>query len=613
MLLHAFIYLLAAVITVPLAKRFGLGSVLGYLLAGVVIGPHVLGIVGDPAGDVMHFAEFGVVMMLFLVGLELQPAVLWKMRTQLLGLGGLQVVGTAVVIAAIGYGLGYGMRVSTAAGLILAMSSTAIVLQSLQERGKLKTPGGEAAFSVLLFQDMAVIPVLAILPLLATDQADAAGAAPEGMAALPGWEQALVIVAAVAGIVLAGRYVVNPLFRAIAKTQLRELFTAAALLLVISVSLIMQKVGLSAALGTFVAGVVLANSEYRHELEADIEPFKGLLMGLFFISVGAGIDFALMGAHPGAIAGLVLALLAVKFAWLFVLSRVFKLATPEGMLFSFALAQGGEFAFVLLSFVVNHRVLTRAEAEPLVAAVALSMAATPLLFLINERWVQPRFARARGPVRPADTIEAGDNPVIIAGFGRFGHVVGRLLRANGVGTTVLDLDADQVEIVRRLGIKVFYGDATRLDLLQAAGAARARAIVVAIDGEDKAVQLVELVQKHFPGLKIFARAAGRVHAYEFQKRGVMTFYRETLGSSLDLGIDVLKELGMPESEAKSAALIFKQHDEKSVRDLARYWEDDEAYFKNARQNIEAFEQMFASDTQRGHLAPDGRFVPSSGA
>jgi voltage-gated potassium channel Kch len=354
-------------------------------------------------------------------------------------------------------------------------------------------------------------------------------------------------------------------------------------------------------LGTFVAGVVLANSEYRHELEADIEPFKGLFLGVFFISVGAGIDFALMRDQPGLIAALVAALLVVKFIWLFVLSRIFKLATPEGMLFSFALAQGGEFAFVLLSFVVDHRVLTRAQAEPLVAAVALSMAVTPLLFVFNERYVQPRFAQPRAPERKADQIDESDNPVIIAGFGRFGHIVGRLLRANGVGTTVLDLDSEQVEIVRRLGIKVFYGDATRLELLHAAGAARAKIMVVAIDWEDKAVQIVELVQKNFPNLKIFVRAAGRVHAYEFQKRGVMTFYRETLGSSLDLGIDVLQELGMPEADARRAAKIFKTHDEKSVRDLAQFWEDDDAYFKNARQNIEAFEQMFASDMKRGQL------------
>ncbi|MEO6002215.1 MAG: monovalent cation:proton antiporter-2 (CPA2) family protein [Opitutus sp.] len=611
MLLHVFIYLVAAVVSVPLAKRLGLGSVLGYLIAGVLIGPHVLGLVGDRTGDVMHFAEFGVVMMLFLVGLELQPTLLWRMRAQLIGLGGLQVLGTAVVVTAIGYALGLGARVPLAAGLILAMSSTAIVLQSLQERGKLKTPGGEAAFSVLLFQDIAVIPILALLPLLAIQGGSepAAAASTSGIGHLPGWVQALIVVGAVTGIVAMGRYVVNPLFRAIAKTQLRELFTAAALLLVIGVSLVMQLVGLSAALGTFVAGVVLANSEYRHELEADIEPFKGLLLGLFFISVGAGIDFALMRAQPGLIAGLVLALLTVKFVVLFVLSRGFKLATPEGMLFSFALAQGGEFAFVLLSFVVDHRVMTRAVAEPLVAVVALSMAVTPLMFVFNERYVQSWFAQPRRPEREADRIDAGDNPVIIAGFGRFGHIVGRLLRANGVGTTVLDLDAEQVEIVRKLGIKVFYGDATRLDLLHAAGAARATAIVIAIDGEEKAVQLVELVQKNFPKLKIFARAVGRVHAYEFQKRGVMTFYRETVGSSLDMGIDVLHELGMPLHQAQRAAIIFKRHDEKSVRDLAQFWDDDEAYFKNARQNIEAFEQMFASDQDRSHLAADQRWKP----
>ncbi len=614
MLLHAFVYLAAAVVSVPIAKRLGLGSVLGYLLAGVLIGPHLLGLTGERSGDVMQFAGFGVVMMLFIVGLELQPARLWQMRTQLLGLGGLQVLGTAVAVAGVGAACGFGLRLPFAAGLILAMSSTAIVLQSLQERGQLKTPGGEATFAVLLFQDISVIPILALLPLLAVKDPDAPAAAAAavhagGLAGWPGWAQALVIGAAVALVVFAGRHVVNPLFRAIAKTELRELFTAATLMLVVGVSVVMELVGLSAALGTFVAGVVLANSEYRHELEADIEPFKGLLLGLFFISVGASIDFNLLRTQPGLIAGIVVALLAIKFVVLFVLSRVFRLATPEGLLFSFALAQGGEFAFVLLSFVVDHRVLTSAQADPLVAAVALSMAVTPLLFVFNEKFVQPRFARAPAPERAADHIDPQDNPVIIAGFGRFGHIVGRLLRANGVGTTVLDLDAEQVEIVRKLGIKVFYGDATRLDLLHAAGAARAKLIVIAIDNEDKAVELAELVQKHFPQLKIYARAAGRVHAYEFQKRGIMTFYRETVGSSLDLGVDVLRELGMPAHQAVRAARRFKRHDEASVRELAQYWEDDEAYFKNARQNIEAFERMFASDAPGRPNAADRGWDP----
>ncbi len=602
-LFHAFIYLLAAVVSVPLAKRFGLGSVLGYLIAGALIGPNVLNLVGDHSGHVMHFAEFGVVMMLFLVGLELQPARLWGMRMQLLGLGGLQVLGTAAVVTAAGVALGLGTRVPLAAGVILAMSSTAIVLQSLQERGQLKTPGGQAAFAVLLFQDIAVIPILALLPLLALEKPAAAEAT--GIAALPGWQQAGAVLLGVAAVIFIGRRLVNPLLRAIARTGIRELFTAAALLLVVGISLIMQRVGLSAALGTFLAGVVLANSEYRHELEADIEPFKGLLLGLFFITVGAGIDFSLLRAQPGLIAGLVLALLVVKFVVLLGLSRVFKLATPEGFLFSFALAQGGEFAFVLLSFVVDHNVLTAAQAAPLVAAVALSMAATPLLFLVNERLVQPRFARPRAAPRAADAIDASaqENPVIIAGFGRFGHVIGRLLRANHIGTTVLDLDAEQVEIVRQLGIKVYYGDATRLDLLHAAGAARAKIIVIAIDDEAKAVALAETVQKHFPHLKIFARAAGRVHAYDFQKIGVMSFYRETLGSSLDLGVDVMHTLGVARPRAERAAQLFKEHDERAVRELAQFWEDDAAYFKNARLHIEAFEQMFASDAAAPSAPP----------
>jgi monovalent cation:proton antiporter-2 (CPA2) family protein len=602
-LFHAFVYLVAAVIAVPLARRFGLGSVLGYLLAGIAIGPHVLNLVGDGAENVMHFAEFGVVMMLFLVGLELQPTRLWEMRTQLLGLGGLQVLGTAAAVTGAGVALGFDVRVSLAAGFILAMSSTAIVLQSLQERGLLKTPAGQASFAVLLFQDISVIPILALLPLLAFDPSTASTAATStaslGFATLPGWQRAAIVLAMVAAIIFAGRWLVNPAFRVIARTGQRELFTAAALLLVIGISLAMTLVGLSAALGTFLAGVVLANSEYRHELEADIEPFKGLLLGLFFITVGASIDFSLLRAQPGSILALVAGLLALKFVVLFVLSRIFQLATPDGLLFGVALAQGGEFAFVLLSFVVNQRVLTEAQAAPLVAAVALSMAATPLLFLLYARVIVPRFAQPRPPARAQDRIEElQENPVIIAGFGRFGHIIGRLLRASHVGTTVLDLDAEQVDIVRQLGIKVFYGDATRLELLHAAGAARAKIIIIAIDDEQKSVQLAETVQKHFPHLKIYARAIGRVHAYEYQKRGIQTFYRETVGTSLNLGIDVLRELGFRRSQAVRAAILFKRHDEQSVRELAQFWEDDAAYFKNARLHIEAFEQMFASDAPR---------------
>ncbi|HEX8489698.1 MAG TPA: monovalent cation:proton antiporter-2 (CPA2) family protein, partial [Chthoniobacterales bacterium] len=461
-LYQAFIYLLAAIVAVPLAKRLGLGSVIGYLLAGAVIGPYALRFV-DGGGDVMHFAEFGVVMMLFVIGLELRPALLWQMRRPILGLGGLQVLGTAAVVGLVAIWLGLPWKSALAVGLILTMSSTAIVLQSLGERGLMKTPGGEASFAVLLFQDIAVIPILALMPLLALGPGAPEAAHPGMIANLPGWQQALVVVAAVTAIVFAGRFVLRPFFRYIAGTRLREMFTATALFLVVGIALLMQQLGLSPALGTFVAGVVLAESEYRVQLEADIEPFKGLLLGLFFISVGASIDFALVMQRPGTIALIVMGLIVVKFIVLLALGRVFRLKAGEGMLFAFALAQGGEFAFVLFSFATQNAVLPVEIANLLVASVALSMAAAPILLTVEDKLVRPLFQTCE-PERPPDEIDEHDNPVILAGFGRFGHIVGRLLRANGFGTTVLDHDADQVEMLGRFGMKSFYGDASRLDL-----------------------------------------------------------------------------------------------------------------------------------------------------
>lgn len=603
---HALVYLLAAVITVPLAKRFGLGAVLGYLVAGALIGPHCFSLLSSEDGGVAEVAEFGVVMMLFLVGLELQPRLLWKMRMQLLGLGGLQVFGTAAVISAIGAALGFGFRMPFAAGLVLAMSSTAIVLQTLQERGLFQTPAGQASFAVLLFQDVSVIPIFAILPLLAVHGAAGAGAAAQHdgpISHLPTWLQAVIIIAAVAGVVALGRYVVNPIFRAIAATKLRELFTAAALLLVVSVALLMHLLGLSPALGTFLAGVVLADSEFRHELEADIEPFKGLLLGLFFISVGAGIDFHLIGSRPLLIGELVLAFMAVKVAVLFTLGRSFKMETQDACLFAVALAQGGEFAFVLLSFVVEHGVMTAGEASPLVAAVALSMALTPLCFLLYEKVLAPMWDRKQTQ-RPHDTIESEDNPVIIAGFGRFGLIVGRMLNYHGFKTTVLDLDPAQVEVIRRIGGKVFYGDATRLELLEAAGAAKAKLLVIAIDDEDRSVQLAEIAKKHFPHLKILARSIGRIHSYRYYRIGVTAVYRETLDSSLTMAIDALRGLGVRAHQAVRAARKFRAHDEHAVRELSEFWEKDEKdYFNEVRRQVSAVEQAFASD--REDLAREG--------
>jgi monovalent cation:proton antiporter-2 (CPA2) family protein len=601
-LFEAFIYLLAALVAVPLAKRLGLGSVIGYLLAGTIIGPHALNVAGS-AADVMHFAEFGVVMMLFVVGLELRPALLWQMRRPILGLGGLQVVGTALAIGFVASRFGLPWKSALAVGLILAMSSTAIVLQSLTERGLMKTPGGEASFAVLLFQDIAVIPIIALMPLLTAwpGGGSRAHTSESGiMAGLPGWEQALLVIGAVAVIVGAGRFLLRPFFRYIAKTKLREMFTATALFLVIGIALFMKKLGLSPALGTFLAGVVLAESEYRVQLEADIEPFKGMLLGLFFISVGASINFSLIAGQPGAIAFIVAALVLLKFAVLLLLSRVFRLKGGEGFLLAFALAQGGEFAFVLFAFATQNAVLPVEIASLLVAAVALSMAAAPLLFTIHQKLVLPLFQKCE-PQRAADEIDEHDNPVILAGFGRFGHIVGRVLRANGFGTTVLDHDADQVEMLGSFGMKSFYGDASRIELLEAAGAARAKLFILAIDDEVKALEIIGLVQREFPRLKILARATSRQHSYEILRLGVNRVYRETLGSALDLSIDALRELGMDERRARRVAEIFREHDEASVREMARLEDEDDAWVSVARKHVENLERALQSDAE---MQPD---------
>lgn len=591
---QAFVYLTATVLSVPVAKRLGLGSVLGYLIAGGVIGPYALGLVGEEGQDVMHFAEFGVVMMLFLVGLELQPSLLWRLRGPILGMGGGQVGLTSLVLAGIGIGLGLDWRTALAAGLILALSSTAIVLQSLNEKGLMKTPAGQSCFSVLLFQDIAVIPMLAVLPLLAVGAVqESSDAHHTGIASLPAWQQALIVFGLIAAIIAGGRVLMRPIFRFIAKAELREVFTATSLLLVIGIALAMQSVGLSPALGTFLAGVVLADSEYRHELESDIEPFKGLLLGLFFISVGASLDFDLLIAEPGLIGALMLTLVAVKFAVLLIVGRSFKLATPQNLLFSFALAQGGEFCFVLFSFATQNAVMPPEIANPLVAVVAVSMAATPLLMILNDKLVQPRFATA-DTTREADVIDE-ESPVIICGYGRFGNIVGRLLKANGVRTTVLDLDPDQIEIVRRFGMKVFYGDAGRLDLLHAAGAHNAKLLVLAIDDPEKANEIARHIRQHYPNLKILARAEDLLHSYDLMHIGVDQVFRETFDTALDLGEEALKILGFRALQAHRATMTFKKHEQESTQQLYKLWEDKENYFALARERVDELETLFQGD------------------
>ncbi|MEM9554729.1 MAG: monovalent cation:proton antiporter-2 (CPA2) family protein [Acidobacteriota bacterium] len=601
---QAFVYLAAAVLSVPLAKRLGLGSVLGYLIAGAAIGPHVLGLVGAEGEDVMHFAEFGVVMMLFLIGLELEPRRLWRLRGPILGLGGLQVVVTALALAGIALAVGQPWRVALTIGLVLSLSSTAMVLQTLAEKQLMKTDAGQSSFSVLLFQDIAVIPMLALLPLLAApgtghgadghDAAHAASALETWLAGLPPWGKTLVVLGAVALVIAAGRFLTRPLFRIIAGTHLRELFTATALLLVIGIALLMTAVGVSPALGTFLAGVVLAGSEYRHELEAEIEPFKGLLLGLFFISVGASVDFPLIAGAPGMVAGIVVGLVGVKLLILLALAWIFRMSLDQGLLFAFALAQGGEFAFVLISFALQNEILGVAVSAPLIAAVAVSMATTPLLLVLAERFVLPRLG-TRESEQAADTIDE-ENAVIIAGFSGFGNTVGRLLRAQGVEATVLDHDSDRVDLVRSLGLKVFYGDATRVDLLHAAGADSARLLVAALDEPADNLRLVEAARKHFPQLEILCRARDRADAYDLLELGVDHVYREHLDTALRVGVDALRLLGRRAYQSTRAAHAFRCHDEDALLELARMRGDRRRYISVARERIRLLESSLRAET-----------------
>ncbi len=599
---QALVYLAAAVVAVPLARRFGLGSVLGYLLAGIAIGPFCLGLVGAEGHDVMSFAELGVVMMLFVVGLELQPAVLWRLRAPILGLGGLQVSVTALVIAGVALGLGLGWREAVAIGLTLAMSSTAIVLQSLAEKGLLDTSGGRSAFSVLLFQDIAVIPILAFLPLLAVGTGHGEGGHGTWVEGLPAWARVLCTLAAIAAVIGGGRTVVRIGLRAVARTRLRELFTAASLLLVVGIAVLMIQVGLSPALGAFLAGVVLATSEYRHELEGDIEPFKGLLLGLFFIAVGASINFTLVADSPGTVLGIMAGLLAVKCIVLLGLARIFGLAQDQGVLLALALAQTGEFAFVLLAYAGRLGVLAPALTGPLTAAVALSMAATPLLLLLEERVLRPRLGTPEHATREPDAIEHHAQ-VVIAGFGEFGATVGRLLRANGFRATVLEIDSDRVDVLRKLGLEVHYGDASRLDLLRAAGMDTATMLVVAVGDRDKTREVVRVVKTHFPNVEILARAADRAEAWDLLELGVTRVYRETLDTSLRVGVDALRLLGVRAVRARRAAQTFRRHDEEAVQRLLAV-RREAGFLSAARREVEALERTIEDDLTSADLPRD---------
>ncbi len=595
-LYQALVYLAAAVLFVPLAKRLGLGSVLGYLIAGIVIGPYLLGFIGKEGEDIMHYAEFGVVMMLFLIGLELEPELLWKMRKSILGLGGLQVSLTAGIIAAVMLISDLEWKQSLALGLIMAMSSTAIVMQSLREKGLMKTVAGQSSFAVLLFQDIAVIPIIALFPLLATlpaiQQATDHSTWVDGQ---PGWIQSLFMLGAVAAIIIAGRMLCKPLLRIIARTGLREVFTASALLIVVAIAVLMTKVGLSPALGAFLAGVVLANSEYRHELESDIDPFKGLLLGLFFIAVGSAIDFRLIAAQPLKIISWVLLFMTLKTIVLWLLGKIFRISTEQNFIFSFSLNQVGEFAFVLLSFAFNEGILPKDTVNFYTAVVAISMGLTPLVMLLNEKMILPRVGTEQKTAREADVIDE-KNPIIIAGFGHFGNTIGRFLRANKIEATYLDIDSDRVDVLRRMGLKVFYGDASRYDLLHSAGASAAKIIIIAIDDAGKRLEMVETVKKHFPHLHILVRASNRYDAYDLMNAGMLHVYRESIDTSVRLGVDAMTILGHRAYTAKRLAKTFLRHDELNLKKLASIRNQDD-YINAARQYIEELELIVQADAQ----------------
>lgn len=611
-LLGALLYLAAAVISAPIAKKLGLGSVLGFLAAGAIIGPSVLGLVGSEGETVKHFAEFGVIVMLFLVGLELEPAKLWQLRKQIFGLGLLQVVGTAAVIGAASLLVSEGWRESLAIGLILALSSTAIVLQTMAEKGTLKTPVGQSVFSVLLFQDISVIPMLALLPLAAVAAAHGDDHSASLIAGYPVWAQALLTIAAVVLVLVAGRYLMRPLFRIVADTGTREIFVAFALLIVVGITLLMGLVGLSAALGTFLAGVVLADSEYRHELEMDLQPFKGLLLAIFFIAVGAGIDFSLFASAPLLlVCGLVVFML-LKLATHLGLSRLFGMNGPDASRFSFALAQGSEFGFVLITICAGLGLLTGTMPGLLTAVIALSMAAAPLLMMLDEKFIQPRFADGDF-LREHDVIAHSGVDVIIAGHGRFGMTIGRVLNAQGKRTVVLDLDSSQVDALRKFGFKVFYGDALRLDLLESAGAKEAKVMVIAIDDREKITELVKIVRHNFPHLKLLVRVYDRSHAYDVMQEGVDEVYREVFGSSMDMAEDALVALGQHPYEAKRAITRFRAHDERFLRKSAAHAKDESKLIDIARQSRAEITRVFAADKGGEATTPDTAWHDDDGA
>lgn len=606
LLLAIFVLLAATVALVPLAKALGLGTVLGYLAAGVLIGPYGLGLVSD-SDTIRHIAEFGIVMMLFLIGLDLQPSEIWRMRNKVMGLGVTQLLLTAAALAFVFTALGFALNTSIIIGLALAMSSTAIAMQTAQQRDITRTDTGRGSLAILLVQDVAVIPILAAVPLLALSSTSAAvdaevGAAVAVMENPAAWVTPLILIGTFVAAMTAGRFLVRPLLRWVARTGVREAFTALGLALVVGAALLTQYAGLSPALGAFIGGVLLADSEYRHELESNIEPFKGLLLGLFFISVGMSIAFSVLWAEPLRLLATVLAIVGIKIVILFVLASLFRMHLGDRLLIAILLSQAGEFAFVVLQFAQSANALPQGDYDLLVVAVALTMMTTPVLLLLFDRLVAPRLD-ARGDRRTGDTFDE-HRKIVVLGYGRFGQIVTRMLRAQGFDMTLIDDDPAQIELVRRFGVKVFYGDGARVDLLHSAGVADAELVVIAVAGRDRILAIARNLRRHFPHVAIAARAVDRGHAHDLMALGVEVFERETFLSALRLGAQVLVKLGRPPEEADRLARAFERHDNQLLVDSFEVRSDELAYMGMLRNSMNLLDDAMRSDAMAKPIDTD---------
>ncbi|MFP3598510.1 monovalent cation:proton antiporter-2 (CPA2) family protein [Chryseobacterium sp. SIMBA_029] len=598
--MNTLIFLGVAIIMVPLARKFGLSSVIGYILGGIIIGPYVLKLTGKDVNDIMHASEFGVIMLLFLVGLELEPRKFWDMRKKIMGLGLTQMLLTIALLFVVFISAGWRIDMAIAVAMCFALSSTAIVLQTLQEKNNFKTMAGEASFSTLLFQDIAVIPILAILPLIANYKSTHHNNEIQIIIQkLPEWLQAGTVILGVAILILLGRYVFVPFLRYVSKSGMTELLTASSLFLVIGVSELMVAIGLSPALGAFLAGVMLANSEFRHELEAQIDPFKGLLLAVFFVSVGSTINFNIIQNDPLFIFSTVFAVLAIKFIVLYAIGKFFKLDTPQSFFYAFALSQVGEFAFVLINYASDLYLLSPEINAQMMAVTAITMCITPILLIINEKFITPKFIKEVPDEENDFNIldnDVSQKKIIIVGFGHFGSTVGRLLKANKISATVLDRDSDRVKLLRSYGFKVYYGDATRIPTLRAAGIEDAEILVLCLDDADDNKFIADLVREHYPKVKIFVRAKNRIDAYDYLNNGIENIYRETLGTAVDMAVDLLNETGMRKYAARRLGQRFMAIDKASIRRLAKAKDtEDEILLFTTKEFLQREEELLAYD------------------